>query len=170
LTSPKRRRREGGLHINPPVKSRVDVVDVRHLIVKGRGHVDVRLQPLKEPVLADLDHGGVAAQNHGGVVQVADVNLRKASADVGPPVQRDDHPCGQLRARLIRGGASAARRRSEAVDNRQIEIGVLGSELIDDRSRLVDEIRISRDATDADGPPPAPTATPAAAGATDPDR
>src|SRR5262245_43734896 len=65
----------GGPHVNPIVESQIDGVDRGDALAQRRRQLQVRLQPLEELVLPQLNHRYVVVQDDGRVVQVADVDL-----------------------------------------------------------------------------------------------
>jgi len=46
--------------------------------MKGGRELDIRLKPLEELVIAQVQHRRIAAQNHGGVVHITHVDLRQS--------------------------------------------------------------------------------------------
>ena len=117
--------------------------------------MQVRLDAPEKLVLPDLNHGGVAAENHRRVVHVADVDLRQAPRDRRLRFERRDDAGRQLRPELVghrlRGGSGfRIGVRGEAVHQRQIEIGIPRSVLIDDDAAAVDEVHLALDPADPD--------------------
>ena len=123
----------GGTDVHAFIEPEVDVVDLRHALAQ-RGHeVDVRLHPLGEVLVADVHERGVVLEHDDGVVDVADVDLREPRRQIGTPLQVAEQAGGERRARIVdERGAGTPRR--ETVDDRQIELGVVGAELVDDRA------------------------------------
>src|SRR5262249_15919988 len=70
-------RRLGRPHVNPIVKSQIDVVDVRHARAQGRRQFQIRFEPRDEPVVADVNHRLIAVQDHARVVLIGNVDLRQ---------------------------------------------------------------------------------------------
>ncbi len=128
----------------------IHVVDLGDALAQRRREIEIRLQPREELILAQLKDRLVAVENHGRVVRVGDVDLRQPSRHLGLHPDRGDHARRELRACLIGHRSAVARRCREAVDDRQIEIGVLRAVLIDDHAPFVDEIRVAVDAPDPD--------------------
>ena len=71
LVSPELRRSRAGLTYNRSIEPQVHVVDVRHPLAQRRRDVDVRLQPLEELVVAEVQQRRVAVEQHDRVVQIA---------------------------------------------------------------------------------------------------
>ena len=69
---------------------------------------------------------------------------------VRPAAHRGNEPRRQLSAGSVHRRPVVVRRCGEAVDDRQIQIGVLRAVLVDDHAALVDEIGLAVDSPDAD--------------------
>ncbi len=82
----------------------------------------------------------VVLEQHHGIVEVGDVDLRQPRGDIAVPPDRRDHPRRQLHPPAVDGALAASRPRHQAVDDRQVELRILGPELVDDRAGLIDEV------------------------------
>ena len=132
-----------GLHVHPLVEAQIHVVDVRHPLAQRRREIQVRLQPLEEPVLAEVQQRRVVLEQHHRVVRVADVDLRHAGCAMSL-ARRERRRSRAPPARRGRRRWPAGRElggRTQAVDDRQIELRVLRAELVDHRAGRVDQIQ-----------------------------
>ena len=122
--------------VDPIVEPQIDVVDVGDALAQRLGELEVRLQPRQEPVLADVDHRGIAAQDHRALCRSVTSTCDSRLAISG--VARS--AAISARRQLARAARRSSRsplsgRRRQAVDDRQIEIGVLRAVPVDDRRR-----------------------------------
>ena len=81
--------------IDPAAEPEIDVVDVRYRRPKGVGELQVRLHPLLELFLAEVQHGAVAGQRDAGVVGVGHVDLRDPFGDGRIALERRRHARGR---------------------------------------------------------------------------
>src|SRR5882672_5129778 len=70
-----------GPHVDSIVEPQVDVIDVLHPLAQRRRQLEIRLQPRKKLVLAEVDDGRIARENDRGIVKVGHVDLRQPSRD-----------------------------------------------------------------------------------------
>ena len=122
-------RRVPGRHLRPDVHAfvepQVDVVDVRHPLAQRRREIEVRLQPLDELLVADAHQRGVALEHHDGVAGSVTSICDSRPGELGSRLQRgEQRPASAARASSIDAPVVAWRRR-EAVDDRQVELGVV---------------------------------------------
>src|SRR5688572_13473678 len=129
----------GGADVHAFVEPQIDIVDLGYALAQRRGQIDIRLHALDEFLAADVDQRGVVLEDDDGVVHVGDVDLREPRREVGAPLQIEQLPRRQPGSRVVNERCPRAAR-GQTVDDRQIELGVVGTELVDDRALMVDEI------------------------------
>ena len=94
------------------------------------------LEPLEEPLLAQVQQRRVVVEQHDRVVRVAHVDLRDPLRQVvafGATASMT--PRGQVRAALVDRRLARRRRPHEPIDDRQVESAYSRSELVDDACR-----------------------------------
>src|SRR5262245_40048755 len=110
-------------NVHARLEAEVDVIDRRNPFAQRRGELHVELQPPQELLVAHVDHGRIAAQNHRGIVRVAHVDLRDALAELGARLERRDQPRGKLHPLPV--GRSRRAGFGQTVDDGKIELRVL---------------------------------------------
>src|SRR5688572_11811566 len=137
-------------HVHVLPKPQIDVVDVFDPVAQRLRHVQVGLQPFGELLVAEPDDHRVAVQQHGRVTRVAHVHLRQPPHQLGRPLQRDEEPAGQRRSGRIDHGGPTALSGVQPVDDREVELRVDRSELVDDRPGSIDQEELVADAANPD--------------------
>src|SRR5688572_19824778 len=138
-----------GAHVDVLAEPQVHIVDVVHPVAQRLGDVDVGLQPFGEQLVAQPHHRRVAVEDHGGVARVGDVDLRDPPDQMGAALERAQQPAGQPGADRIHQRRAAAIAGGQAVDDGQIQLGVAGPELVDDRPGPIDQEQLIADPADA---------------------
>ena len=110
--SPRERRsgRSHRPHVDPIAEPQIHVVDLLNPLPQRLREIDIGLQAGQKSILPHVEHRRIPAQDHGGVVQIADVNLRQPSRNLGSRSERRDQSRGELGTRRVRRSASAPAR------------------------------------------------------------
>src|SRR5438552_4019581 len=116
-------------YVHALVESQIHVVNRRNALAKRGREVKIRLKPLGKLLRADAYQRGVTLQDENGVADVADVDFGNAAREVGAHLQGREDTGRQRGARVVDERPVVARRRRKAVDDRQIELGVVRPEL-----------------------------------------
>src|SRR5262245_1327611 len=126
----------GGADVHAFVESQIDVVNLGYSLAQRRDQIDVGLDALDKLLRADMDEHGVFFEHQDRVVHVGDVDLRQPGGEVGTSLQVEQQARGERRSRIVHERAARVSR-GQAVHDRQIELGVVRTKLVDDRALLI---------------------------------
>ena len=123
-------------------------------LAKRVGDIQVRLEPLEETVLAEVQQRRIAVEQHDRVVRVGDVDLRDARTERPTLLDRVDHARGQRRPAPASTLGVDDSCRGDVRDSRDGCFGTSPStigrsnslysraELVDHRAVTVDEVQL----------------------------
>ena len=110
--------------------------------------IQVRFDAWKKPIVADVDHRLIAVQDHGGVVLIGHIHLRQSACDGRFRFERLNDTRREFPAIAV--GVARAGLRRQAVDDREIQVGIPRTVGVDHCSTLVDEEQLTFQTSDTD--------------------
>ena len=116
--------------------------------MKCRRQVDVGLQPFHEVLVSQPEKRRLALQHHNRVALVRHVDLRDPPREVRARVEGGEQPRRENGPPLVDGRPSGSRSGLKTIDDRQIELHVVGSVLVDDHAARIHEVELAPDAAD----------------------
>ena len=92
---------DGGPDVHPRIESEIHVIDVGDALAQGRRQLQIRLNPLEELVIAEMQERRVPVEQHHRIVGIADVHLRQPAANLLASREGGNDPRRQLRPASI---------------------------------------------------------------------
>src|SRR5215208_1213825 len=129
----------GGADVHAFIEPQIDVVDLGYALAQRGDQIDVGLDAFDELFRADMHERGVVLEHDDRVVHVGHVDLRQPAREIWPALHVEQQPRRERRSRVVHE-RSARTARGQAIHDWQIELGVVGTEFVDDRALMIDEV------------------------------